>query len=76
MVIIRLQYKIVAIQACGVGLASTWPNAHRLGFSAQDGILVRWPAMLKFHDFMLPMVSYEAYLSLHLFGAEFILDGG
>ena len=77
-----------AIQPCGIGLASTWHNTHRLGCShqqfstyknetsAEKGILAHRPGMLKFHDFALPMVLYGAYLSLHLFEAEFILDGG
>ena len=61
-----------------IGWASVINNSRRMQneTSAHDGILVRRPAMINIHDFMLPMVSYEAYLSLHLFGAEFIFDGG
>ena len=57
---------------CSLQQFSTYKNET----SEEKGMLASRPVMLKIRDFALQMVSYEAYLSLHLFGAEFILDGG
>ena len=68
-VIIRFQYELVPSNHA----ASAWLvqsqqfSTYNNETSAQDGMLVSRPAIIKFHDFMLPMV-------FHLLGAEFLLD--